>query len=162
MTARYWHQEALTGLLEITASQRPDLLPVLVEILQNSVAWHPVAELAHRWGVKEETADREKAADALVRTLNIATAKLSRMERLRGRWRAIRPVEREQPQPWQGVTVTVPSVAAVVYLARARATRSSAAKSAKLERIIRNLEPVIPDERAGRLIEELMGDEDED
>ncbi len=72
----------VTGLLEIVASERPDLLGPLIEALEHSPAGRRLAQIAEMWGVRPE--DRtEDLGHLAVR----ASKHHDRLEKYRTGWR---------------------------------------------------------------------------
>ncbi len=72
----------VAGLLELVASDRPDLLGPLIEALEHGPAGRGVAEVAEFWGIRPE----DRADD--LGPVAVRTAKhLSRLEKRRTGWR---------------------------------------------------------------------------
>ncbi len=111
----------VASLLELVASERPDLLGPLVEVLERGPAGRGVAEVAEAWGVRPE----DRAAD-LGPVVVRASRHLDRLEMRRpGTWR----------HPAQ--VVDGPNVQALATLADARHGRSEGIARAKRLNIIR-------------------------
>ena len=149
MGRSYLQPETLAAVLEVLASKRPEVLAPTVEVLRASPAGAVVHQLAKRWGVTE--------TETLARDLRIAGAKLSALERRRGRWR----VDDRGMVRGGGRDVRIPAVCMTCDLAAARAGRVAITRSEKLWRIVRKLEGASEVERTRRLIGELMADDPE-
>ncbi len=125
----------VAGLLEMVASERPDLLGPLVEVLEHGPAGRGVAEVAEAWGIRPEDRAAEFGAVAAR-----ASRHLDRLERRRpGTWR----------HPDQ--VVDGPNVQALASLAVARRGRvDGIARAKRLDILRRKLERVAEVERARR------------
>ncbi len=117
----------VAGLLELVASERPDLLGPLAEALEHSPARPGLAEVAEVWGVRPE----DRAADLGAVAMR-AARHLDRLERRRpGMWRK------------PGQVVDAPNVQALATLADARHGRAEGiARTKRLNILRRKLERI--------------------
>ncbi len=124
----------VAGLLELVASERPDLLGPLIEALEHGPAAHGLTEVAEVWGIRPE--DR---ADDLGPVAVRASKHLDRLERRRTGWRH------------PGELVGSPNVAALASLADARRRRvDGIARARRLDIVRRKVERVAEIERQRR------------
>ncbi len=123
----------VAGLLELVASERPDLLGPLVEVLELGPAGRGLAEVSEVWGIRSE----DLAAD--LGPVAVRAAKhLDRLERRRpGTWR----------HPDQ--VVDAPNIEALATLADARHGRTEGiARARRLDILRQKLERVARAEQA--------------
>ena len=90
----------MASMMELIASQRPDLLPAYLDMAGNSPARFAILELARDFGVREPR--------DLHREILKAVADLDRLERRRSGWRHPRQI------------VHKPNVGGLLYFCRAR------------------------------------------
>ncbi len=130
----------VAGLLELVASERPDLLEPLIEALGHGPAGRGLAEVAEVWGVRPEDRDDDLGPVAVK-----ASKHLDRLERRRTGWR----------HPAQ--VVDGPNVQALASLAGARRTRVDGIASARRLGIVRRkVERVAEVERQRRQLEAFL------
>ncbi len=131
----------IAGLLELVASERPELLAPLVEALEHSPARPGLAEVAEVWGVRSEDRAAELGAVAMR-----AARHLDRLERRRpGTWRHPRQV------------VDSPKVQALVILADERHGRvEGIARTKRLNVLRRKLRRVAEVERQRRELDAFL------
>lgn len=127
--------EPLVALLELTASQRPEILSWLVTTAAHSPASYMLVQLAEEWGT---------APGEVGRMATRATEQLNLLERSR------RMPETESPEE--------PDLAAMLYLAIERHERiSSVRRKRQLKKIARRLAGVLEDAWQRRRIESFIG-----
>ncbi len=131
----------VAGLLELVASERPDLLGPLIEALEHGPAGHGLAEVAEVWGIRPE--DR---ADDLGPVAVRASRHLDRLERRRpGTWRHPNQV------------VDAPNVEALATVADARHGRADGiARGRRLDILRRKLQRVAAVERQRRELDAFL------
>ena len=131
-------REGIASILELVASQRPDLLPTYLDMVANSPARFAVLELASDLKVKE--------IQNLYPVVLKIIADLDRLERRRTGWR--------HPQQ----IVTNPNVAGLLYFCRARIRNvPGIARRRRLEIMTRKLERVYDQERTRAWITDFIG-----
>ncbi len=131
-------REGIAAMLEIVASQRPDLLPIYLDMVANSPARFAVLELASDLGVRE-------TQDLYPVVLKI-TADLDRLERKRTGWR--------HPQQ----LVNNPNVRGLLYFCRARIQNvPGIARRRRLEVMARKLQRVYDQEKTRAWITDFIG-----
>ena len=127
----------VVDLLELTATERPELLEFHVETLLNSVMGFAVHQLAADFGVPLEKVGL---------TLYQASQDVDRLVKRRGVWR----------NPAQ--VLESPNVSALLYLCRARAHRlHGTARQRRLDVILRKLERADELARSRAWIEDFIG-----
>ncbi len=132
----------VAGLLELVASERPDLLRPTVKALEFSRAAASVAELVERWGIGPEN----RAAD-LAEIAAKTSDHLDRLERKRTSWRHPREV------------VDSPNVAALLAFAYGRCGRvPDLRRRRRLEIMARKLERAAESDRRRRSVERFLGE----
>ena len=125
-------------MLELVASQRPDLLPVYLDMAANSPARFAVLELASDLKVRE-------IQDLYPVVLKII-ADLDRLEKRRAGWRHPNQI------------VTDPNVGGLLYFCRARIQNvPGIARRRRLEVMARKLERVFEQERTRAWIDDFIG-----
>ncbi len=131
----------IAGLLELVATERPDLLAPLVETLQNSPGRRGLAKVAEVWGIRPE----DRAADLGAVAVR-ASRHLDRLERRRpGTWR----------HPDQ--VVDAPNVEALATVADARRERADGiARARRLDILRRKLRRVAAVERQRRELDAFL------
>lgn len=130
--------ESVTALLELTASQRPELLGLQLQTVSTSAMRSTLYELAHTFDVPPE---RVRA------TVAKACQDLDRLEGQRGKgWRDPKKV------------LEAPNVAALFHLCRARVGRISTGRRRRhLESIVRKLKLARDLDRNRAWIEDFIG-----
>ncbi len=131
---------AVAGLLEAIASERPDLLAEVVEVLEHSPARHGLAEVADVWGI--QSGDRAELGAVALK----ASAHLDRLERRRpGTWRH------------PGQVVDAPNVQALASFADARRQRvAGLARTNRLGVVFRKVDRAAEVERQRRKLDAFM------
>jgi len=130
----------VAGVLELVASERPDLIGPLVKALERSPTGHGIAELAKLWGIAPEDCTAELAETAL-----ITTKHLDRLERKRGvGWRHPRQL------------VDAPNVPALHSFALCRRGRVTGPRSRRLEVIGLKLERAADSDRRRQMVETFL------
>ena len=124
----------VAALLELVASDRPDILGPLIEALEHGPASCGLAEVAEVWGIRPE----DRAAD--LGTVAVRAAKhLDRLERRRAGWRH------------PGQVVDAPNCQALASFANARRVRVvGIARAGRLDILLRKVERVAEVERQRR------------
>ncbi len=131
-------REGIAGMLELVASQRPDLLPIYLDMVANSPARFAVLELASDLNVRE-TQDLHPVV------LKIS-ADLDRLERRRTGWRHPRQI------------VSSPHVGGLLYFCRARIQNvPGIARRRRLEVMSRKLQRVYDQEKTRAWINDFIG-----
>ncbi len=129
--------ESTLTVLEIVASEQPDLIEFLAQSLVGSPVSFAIRELAATFGVAPEDVGE---------TVGRACTHLDCLERHRRAWR--QPAE----------VVESPNLAALVTVCRARIRRASPPKRRlKLERILRRIEPAHRLARTRAWIDDFLG-----
>ena len=131
-------RESLAAMIELLASQRPDLLPVYLDMAGNSPVRVAILELVSEFDVREPTG----LCEAALKT----RTDLDRLEKRRGGWR--------HPQQ----VVTQPHIGALLYFCRARIQRvSNNGRRRRLEVLARKLERVREREKTMAWINNFIG-----
>jgi hypothetical protein len=131
-------RDGIASMLELVASQRPDLLPVYLDIVANSPARFAVLELASDLGVR---ADQD-----LNRTVLKIVADLDRLESRRAGW--------QHPQQ----IIATPNVGGLLYFCRARIQNvPGSARRRRLEILATKLQRVYDQERTRAWINDFIG-----
>ena len=112
---------AVTAVLELTASGRPDLLAFQLETILNSPMRFAVYELASSFGVSYEQMEL---------VLRKACADVDTLEKRRGRWSDLESV------------LESPNVSAIYQVCKARSSRVSGLERRRLEGVLRKLKKV--------------------
>ena len=139
--ASFLDREAVVGLLELLASERPDLLGPVFEALKYSPASPGLAQVAELWSIRPE----DRAADLEA----VAVRASSHLDRL----------ERRRPGTWRhpGQVVDGPNIAALVSLASARHGRvEGMARGKRLNVIRRKLKRAAAVERQRRQLDAFL------
>ncbi len=112
------------GLLELVASERPDLLSPLIEALEHSPGSRALVEVAEVWGIQPENRANDVGTVAAR-----ASKHLDRLERRRTGWRH------------PGQVVDSPNVSALASFANTRRGRVvGIARAKRLDIILRKVE----------------------
>lgn len=131
-------RETVVAMIELIASQRPDLLSIYLDLASNSPARYAVLELVEDFNVRE-TKDLHQAVIK-------AVADLDRLERRRGGWR----------HPEQ--VVSSPNVGGLLYLCRARIHSAMATgRRRRLEVLARKLQRAHDREKTHAWITDFIG-----
>ena len=131
-------RESIAGMLELVASQRPDLLPIYLDMVSNSPARFAVLELASDLKVRD-------TQDLYPVLLKISTD-LDRLEKRRTGWRHPKQI------------INMPNVVGLLYLCRARIQNvPGVARRRRLEVMTRKLERVHDQERTRAWINDFIG-----
>ena len=131
-------REAMAAMLELVASQRPDLLPAYLDMASNSPARFAVLELASDVDVRD--------ANDFYPTLLKIVADLDRLERRRGGWKHPRQVVRN------------PNVGGLLYFCRARIQNvAGIGRRRRLEVMARKLQRVYDREKTRAWITDFIG-----
>lgn len=131
-------REGIAAMLELVASQRPDLLPIYLDMVANSPARFAILELASDLKVRE-------IQDLRSVVLKIS-ADLDRLERRRTGWR--------HPQQ----IVARPNIIGLLYFCRARIRNASGiARRRRLEVMSRKLQRVYDQEKTRDWITDFIG-----
>ncbi len=132
----------LTGVLEIIASERPDLLGSLVAGLEFRPAGRGIAALAKSWGVRSETpaTGLSELAEVALKTVR----DLTRLEKRRVGWRHPRQV------------VDKPNIPALHSFALRRSDRVTLARGRRLQMLANKLERAHEGERQRRMVEAFL------
>ncbi len=131
-------REGIAGMLELVASQRPDLLPIYLDMVSNSPARFAVLELASDLNVREP--------QNLYPVVLKISADLDRLEKRRTGWR--------HPQQ----IVAAPHVAGLLYFCRARIQNvPGIARRRRLEVMARKLQRVYEQEKTRAWINDFIG-----
>ena len=128
----------IASILELVASQRPDLLPIYLDTVTNSPARFAVLELAAKLGVK--------AGQDLYRMVLKIVTDLDRLEGKRTGWRHPRQI------------ITTPNIVGLLYFCRARIQNvPGIARRRRLEIMARKLQRVYDQERTRDWIHDFIG-----
>ncbi len=131
-------REGIASMMELVASQRPDLLPIYLDTVSNSPARFAVLELASDLGVREPQ-------DLYPVVLKI-TADLDRLERKRTGWR--------HPQQ----LVSNPNVGGLLYFCNARIQNvAGISRRRRLEIMARKIQRVYDQEKTRAWITDFIG-----
>lgn len=131
-------REGIAGVLELVASQRPDLLPIYLDMVSNSPGRFAVLELASDLKVRD--------TQALYPVVLKISADLDRLEKRRAGWRHPRQI------------VSSPNVVGLLYFCRARIHNVvGVARRRRLEVMVRKLERVYEQERTRAWIDDFIG-----
>ena len=134
-------RESIAAMLELVATQRPDLLPVYLDLAANSPARFAVLELATELAVRE-------TQDLYPVVLKIC-ADLDRLERRRAGWKHPRQI------------VTDPNIGGLLYFCNARIQNVvGIARRRRLEVMSRKLQRVHDQERTRAWITDFIGTTD--
>ncbi len=138
--AREGRRTFVLGLLELVASEHPDLLGPLLEALEHSPASRGLAEVAEVWGMRPEDRDDDLGAVAVR-----ASKHLDRLERRRTGWRH------------PGQVVDAPNVYALLDFANARRGRvDGIARARRLDILMRKIKRVVEIERQRRQLDAFL------
>ncbi len=131
-------REGVAAMMELVASQRPDLLPIYLDMVSNSPARFAVLELASDLGVREPR-------DLYPVVLKIS-ADLDRLERKRTGWRHPQQIVHE------------PNVGGLLYFCYARMNNvAGISRRRRLEIIARKLQRVYDQEKTRAWITNFIG-----
>ncbi len=130
----------VVSLLEVTASETPRLLPLLVDLLLQGPARLVVLQLGGDWDVPDASRLIARAAEAAAGVDRLESAGVGR------RWQHPRDV----------LAGDVPSVGMLRAFAEARLMRKKRTDRAGLRFVIRQLDKSLGGERAERLVRECL------
>ncbi len=131
-------REGIAAMMELVASQRPDLLPVYLDMVANSPARFAILELAKDFGVREP--------QDLYPVLLKISSDLDRLERKRTGWRHPKQI------------VAKPNVTGLLYLCNARIQNvAGISRRRRLEIMARKLQRVYDQEKTRAWITDFIG-----
>ncbi len=129
----------VAGLLELVASERPELLGRLVEALEYSPERPGLVQIADLWGLRPEDLTADLGALAAR-----ASKHLDRLERRRSGWRDPRQL------------LADPNVPALASLANARRRRMAGTRARRLDIVRRKVERVAKHEQLRRRLDAFL------